>query len=92
MANNFDDWLNGNCQDLYAMIFDAPIQNKKALISSLEDWGCEKIRQGPTEHSIEFYLNIYDWPKNRWQNWNILMAAIHKGYDFNRERSCLPTN
>jgi hypothetical protein len=77
--------------DLYAMVFDAPILNRRALISTLEIWGCKNIEQGPTEYSIEFSLDTREWPKDRWQNWNILINSIHNGYRFNKERSVLPS-
>jgi hypothetical protein len=76
--------MNNLC--LYAMVFDKPIQDKRALVSTLKHHACKSIRQGPTEHSIEFRLDSSTWNMDDWRNWSILMADCQ----FNPGNSCLP--
>lgn len=76
--------------ELYCLVFDGPIPERRTLISTLRISRCTKIAQGPTDYSLEFRLDTSSWEEGHWMNWDWLITGIHKGYGFNWERSCLP--
>jgi hypothetical protein len=75
---------------LYLMVFDNPIQEKRAIISNLKMWGCTKIIAGLEENSLEFRLDTSNWSKEVWAQWRLLTRNAQKDFGFNPRKGIMP--